>query len=72
MRKKFDWTEDKVRYLKEHYPTGSCSDIADVLRCSISTVQKYAIQIGLKKAEGFRPQNFYGRYTRNRNQQIWK
>lgn len=62
---KLEWTEDKIAYLKEHYPDGTCGDIADALKMSAPSVKRMAHELGLKKREGWKAVRFSGRYTRN-------
>ena len=64
MTKKFDWTEEKLAYLREHFPTDSADDIADVIGCSDSTVSYKAKQLGLEKSPDFHKWNYIGRYVK--------
>ena len=64
MRRKFDWTDEKLAYLREHYPTDSADDIADVIGCSDSTVSYKAKQLGLEKSPDFHTWNYIGRYVK--------
>ena len=64
MTKKFDWTEEKLAYLREHFPTDSADDIADVIGCSDSTVSLKAKQLGLEKSPDFHKWNYIGRYVK--------
>ena len=64
MSRKFDWTEEKLAYLREHYPTDSADDIADVLGCSDSTVSYKAKSLGLEKSPDFHKWNYIGRYVK--------
>lgn len=61
--RKFDWTEEKLAYLREHYPTGTAGDIAEVIGCSESTVSLKARALGIRKDPSFRRTNFIGRYV---------
>jgi hypothetical protein len=70
--KKFDWTEEKLAYLREHYPMGTAYDIAKVIGCSESTVQVKARTLGIKKDPSFRRTDFIGRYTRRGGKQRTK
>ena len=66
MNKKIIWTESKLQYLIEHYPTDTANDIADVIGCSDFSVSRKAKELGIKKSTDFKRWNFIGRYT-NRN-----
>ena len=61
---KIDWTEEKLQYIREHYPTETAQDIADVLGCSDCTVNVKAKELGVVKAPTFRKSNFHGRYVK--------
>lgn len=60
----FDWTEEQIAYLREHYPTGTAYDIAQVIGCSESTVAKKARLLGIRKDPSFKRTDFIGRYVR--------
>jgi hypothetical protein len=62
--RKFDWTEEQLAYLREHYPTGTAFDIAEVIGCSETTVRLKAHALGIQKDPSFRRTNFIGRYVR--------
>lgn len=64
MGNKIDWTEEKLQYLREHYPTGTAHDIAEVLGCSDATVNLKAHALGIEKDPSFRRSNFIGRYVK--------
>ena len=64
MGRKFTWTEEKLQYLREHYPTEAGSDIADALGCSSATVSKKAHDLGIAKDPSFNRSNFIGRYVK--------
>ena len=64
MSYRVDWTEEKIAYLIEHYPTDTADDIADVIGCSDDTVSKKAKSLGLKKDPSFKKSNFIGRYVK--------
>lgn len=64
MNKKVDWTEERIAYLREHYPTGTAQDIADFVGCSDDTVNRKAKQLGIKKDQSFKKSNFIGRYVK--------
>ena len=61
---KIDWTEEKLQYIREHYPTETAQDIADVLGCSDCTVNVKAKELGVCKAPSFRKSDFQGRYVK--------
>ena len=61
---KIDWTEEKLQYIREHYPTETAQDIADVIGCSDCTVNVKAKMLGVVKASSFRKSDFHGRYVR--------
>ena len=65
MSRKFDWTEEKLKYLTEHYPNEPQDDIADVLGCSGTTVFAKAKSMGLKKSPDYHPWNYLGRYVKH-------
>ena len=64
MNKKVEWTEEKIKFLIEHYPTGTAHEIADFVGCSDDTVNRKAHELGIKKDPSFKTQNFIGRYVR--------
>ena len=64
MRRRIEWTEEKLQYLREHYPTESAGDIADVIGCSTDTVIKKARALGIAKDPSFTTAAFIGRYVR--------
>ena len=61
---KIDWTEEKLQYIREHYPTETAQDIADVLGCSDCMVNVKAKKLGVVKAPSFRKSDFQGRYVK--------
>jgi len=61
---KIDWTEEKLQYIREHYPTETAQDIADVIGCSDCTVNFKAKELGVVKAPSFRKSDFQGRYVK--------
>lgn len=63
MSRRFEWTEEKLRYLEEHFATDTANDIAEVVGCSDSTVLNKARKLGLEKSPDFHPSHFYGRYV---------
>ena len=64
MGKRFEWTDEKIQYLREHYATETADDIADVLGCSDSTVSYKAKALGLEKSPDFHKWNYIGRYVK--------
>ena len=64
MRRKYDWTEEKIAFLREHYPTGTAFDIAQVMGCSETTVRLKARELGIGKDPSFKRTNFIGRYVK--------
>lgn len=61
---KIDWTEEKLQYIREHYPTETAQDIADVIGCSDCTVNVKAKELGVSKAPSFMKSDFQGRYVK--------
>ena len=61
---KIDWTEEKLQYIREHYPTETAQDIADVVGCSEDSVNRKARQLGITKDPSFRKSDFIGRYVK--------
>ena len=61
---KIDWTEEKLQYIRYHYPTETAQDIADVLGCSDCTVNVKAKELGVSKSPSFRKSDFQGRYVK--------
>ncbi len=64
MSNRIEWTEEKLQYLREHYPTETAQDIADVIGCSDCTVNVKAKMLGIVKAPSFRKSDFHGRYVK--------
>lgn len=60
---KIEWTEEKLQYIRDHYPTETAQDIADVIGCSDCTVNVKAKELGVAKSPSFRKSDFYGRYV---------
>lgn len=66
MSNRIEWTEEKLQYLREHYPTGTAQEIADVVGCSDTTVNVKAHELGIKKAPTFKKSDFHGRYLKKK------
>lgn len=64
MNKRITWTEEKLRYLREHFAAEPACDIADALGCSTYTVSKKARELGLTKSPDFRRTSYIGRYVK--------
>ena len=64
MGKKIEWTEEKLEYIREHYPTEAASEIADAIGCSDTTVSVMAKKLGLTKSPDFHTWNYIGRYVK--------
>ena len=64
MSNRIDWTEEKLQYILDHYPTETAQDIADVIGCSDDSVNRKAKELGVVKAPSFRKSEFYGRYVK--------
>ena len=65
---KIDWTEEKLQYLREHYPKGTAQEIADVVGCSDTTVNVKARELGIKKDASFRKTDFRYRYVKRKTE----
>lgn len=50
---KIVFTKDQEAYLREHYPTDAQCDIAIHLGVSAPVVHRIAMEMGLKKADGW-------------------
>lgn len=59
------WTDEKLEYLREHYPYDTLSDVADHVGFSTYTVKKKVMELGLAKDDSFKKSNFYNRYVKN-------
>lgn len=66
---KIEWTDEKIDYLKNHFPTEPSTDIAEFFGCSDVTVRVKARKLGLEKALTFNKCDFIGRYTRKNKYQ---
>lgn len=66
MNNKIVWTESKLQYLIEHYPTDTANDIADVIGCSDFSVSRKAKELGIRKSPDFKRWNFIGRYIKQK------
>lgn len=64
MRKPYEWTEEKLRYLEQRFPIDATNDIARVLGCSGLTVLNKARSLGLRKSIEFRLNNSYRKYMK--------
>lgn len=64
MKQRIDWTEERLQYLRDHYPTGTAEDIADVIGCSGDSVSRKARELGIRKSPDFKKSNFIGRYVK--------
>lgn len=70
---RFDWNEERLRYLTEHFPTESADDIADVVGCSNTTVRGKARELGLQKAPDYSTKKYIGRYTgKYKNKRVYE
>lgn len=69
MNKRIEWTDEMLQYLREHYPTESACDIADVVGCSTDTVIKKARKLGIEKSPDFKRSAFIGRYVKRNKKQ---
>lgn len=50
---KVNWTEEKDKIIKEHYPTLTSKDVAEMIGCNVGAVYNRAFHLGVKKEEGF-------------------
>ena len=64
-RKRSSWSEQQIKCLIENYPTTTLSDLVDKIGFSMPTIRKKAIELGLKRAEGYSVRNFNNRYVSN-------
>ena len=64
MNRMVEWTEEKLRFLRENYPTRPSHEIAEVVGCSDSTVRIKARELGIEKSPEFRRSAFIGRYVK--------
>ena len=48
-----DWNDERIKYLRENFPTKFNKDIAAVLGCGWRTVIRKAREMGLEKEPGF-------------------
>ena len=64
MNRRIEWTEERLQYLREHYPTGTAHEIALFVGCSDDSVNRKAHELGIRKDPSFRPQNFIGTYVK--------
>lgn len=58
------WTEEKLAYLREHYPTEPANDIAEVIGCTDTAVSWKAKRLGIMKSPDFNKYDYIGRYVR--------
>ena len=68
MSNRIEWTEERLQYLREHYPTGTAQEIADVVGCSDTTVNVMARAMGIKKDPSFKKTDFRYRYVRRKTE----
>jgi hypothetical protein len=61
---KLVWSDEDVKYLREHFAHTPNSDIGTYLGISPMTVKKKADELGLRKNKGFRSCDFSYRYVR--------
>ena len=66
MSNRIEWTEERLQYLREHYPKGTAQEIADVVGCSDTTVNVKARELGIKKDPSFDKSAFRYRYARRK------
>ena len=64
MNSMIDWTPEKLAYLRNHFPYEPAQDVADVLGISFTTVRLKAIELGLKKADGYNKNQFHCRFVK--------
>ncbi len=67
MRRRYEWTDEQVKKLKELYPNNYLVDISDELGISTDIISRKAKELGLQKAPGFNPYGHYGRYVKKGN-----
>ena len=61
--RRIQWTDEQLDYMRNHFPTESAGDIADVLGCSSVTVGNLARSMGLRKSPDFRKSDYANRYV---------
>ena len=59
------WSEEQINLLKELYPTSALIDLSEMIGFSQPTIRKKAIELGLKKEDGYDIRKFNGRYIRD-------
>lgn len=62
-RRRIQWTDEQLDYMRNHFPTEPAGDIADVLGCSSTTVTNLARSLGLQKSPDFKASNYVNRYV---------
>ena len=65
VRFKCKWSDEQLEWLKENYPTKPLCDLAQHIGYSIPTVQKKALELGLKRSDDYNKKKFYRRYVKD-------
>lgn len=65
MNRRIEWTEERLAYLREHYPTGTAHEIALFVGCSDDSVNRKAHELGIRKDPSFKKSDFRYRYVRH-------
>ena len=58
------WTDEQLEYLKDNYPDMSLSDLSEHIGMSGPTIQRKALELGLKRSEEYDKSSFNRRYVK--------
>lgn len=59
------WSDEEIEYVKAHFADESAVDIGEHLGISDVMVRKKALELGLKKSDGYDKKRYYYRYVKN-------
>ena len=63
--RKCKWTKEQLAWLRKNYPNKTLSDCAQHIGYSVPTIQKKALELGLKKSKDYSVKKFYRRYVKD-------
>ena len=62
---KFEFTEEELQYIRDHYPTDAQCEIAEHFHVSPPVIHRVALELGLKKADGHNRKQYYYHIVKN-------
>lgn len=65
--RKIIWSAEDDAYIREHFPFEPACDIAEHFGITAAPIIARAKALGVEKADGYDPKNFYGRFVHKGN-----